>query len=59
LSVERAEVAAKLEALRAAADVGVTDIQRGAYTEFSEPRSLESYLKRLTDEFVERARPTR
>ena len=54
-----AEDAAKLDALRAAADVGMADIQRGAYKEFAEPGSLESYLNGLTNDTVERPRRRR
>jgi antitoxin ParD1/3/4 len=46
------EEAAKLDALRAAADTGIADIQRGAYREFVEPGSLETYLTRLTDDLT-------
>jgi antitoxin ParD1/3/4 len=53
------EEAAKLEALRAAADTGIADIQRGDYREFVEPGSLESYLTRLTDKLTSARKRTR
>jgi antitoxin ParD1/3/4 len=45
-----AEAAARLDALRAAADAGIADIERGAYREFIEPGSLESFLNKLGDD---------
>jgi len=47
-----AEEAAKLEALRAAAKAGLGALERGAYTEFPDGRSLENYLDKITDEVV-------
>jgi antitoxin ParD1/3/4 len=47
-----AEDAAKLEALRAAAETGIAALETGAYEEFPDGRSLQAYLKDATDEFV-------
>ncbi len=37
--------AAKLDALRAAVDVGIDDIARGRFTEFASAADLAAYLK--------------
>ena len=53
-----AEDAAKLEALRAAAATGMAAIEAGAYTEFRQPGSLETYLSGISDGIVQtRKRP--
>ena len=53
-----AEDAAKVEALRAAAATGMAAIEAGAYTEFREPGSLETYLSGIADGIVQmRKRP--
>lgn len=44
-----AEDAAKLEALRHAAQIGIVSIERGDYREFSDGTSLKSHLNRLAD----------
>jgi antitoxin ParD1/3/4 len=45
-----AEDAAKLQALRNAADVGIAALDRGAFKDFSEAKSFETYLNGITDE---------
>ena len=52
-----AEDAAKLHALRTAADTGIAALERGAYTEFLESGSLENHLNEITGKVVES--PTR
>ena len=47
-----AEDAAKLQALRDAADVGQAALERGAFREFSEARSFETYLNGIADEVL-------
>ena len=47
-----AEDAAKLQALRNAADVGIAALDRGAFKEFSEAKSFETYLNGITDELL-------
>jgi antitoxin ParD1/3/4 len=47
-----AEDAAKLQALRDAANIGIVALDRGAFREFSEPRSFEKYLNRIADEVL-------
>ena len=47
-----AEDAAKLEALRAAADVGIADLERGDFKEFTNLASLVRYLNGLADEVL-------
>ena len=54
-----AEDAAKLEALRAAAATGIAAIEAGAYREFLEPGSLQTYLSGISDGIVETRRPAR
>ena len=54
-----AEHAAKLDALRAAAATGIAAIEAGAYSEFLEPGSLQSYLTGLPDGVVETRRRAR
>jgi antitoxin ParD1/3/4 len=48
-----AEDAARLEALRAAAATGITAIEAGAYREFLEPGSLQTYLSGISDRVIE------
>src|SRR6266566_15291 len=45
-----AEDAARLKALRDAADAGIAALDRGAFREFSEARSFENYLNGIADE---------
>lgn len=52
-----AEDAAKLDALRAAAAVGIASLERGEFTEFSEPGALADHLHRLADEAIASATP--
>jgi antitoxin ParD1/3/4 len=44
-----AEDAAKLEALRRAAQTGAAAIERGDFREFSDPGALKAHLERLAD----------
>jgi antitoxin ParD1/3/4 len=44
-----AEDAARLEALRAAIDVGIAEIERGEYKEFSSSAELVAHLRRVND----------
>jgi len=55
--VERREMedAAKLEALRAAADVGISDLERGAFREFADRGEMVSYLNALGDRVISRS----
>ena len=57
--VERREQedAARLQVLRSAADVGLRDLESGAFTEFDDAGSLQSYLERASQDAV--ARPMR
>ena len=41
------EEAAKLQALREAADVGISDLERGAFKEFADVAALTRYLTEL------------
>ena len=52
--VERreAEEAAKLEALRAAAQIGVVALERGAFKEFDDASALAAYLDDIADRAV-------
>ncbi|WP_330082529.1 type II toxin-antitoxin system ParD family antitoxin [Methylocystis iwaonis] len=52
--IERREVeeAAKLEALRAAAQVGLDALERGEFREFGEASQLIAYLDQLKDDTV-------
>ena len=54
-----AEDAAKLDALRTAAATGIAAIESGAYREFREPGSLQTYLSEISDGMVETRRPAR
>jgi antitoxin ParD1/3/4 len=47
-----AEDAARLQALRDAAGVGMAALDRGAFREFSEARSFEIYLNGIADEVL-------
>jgi antitoxin ParD1/3/4 len=51
-----AEEAAKLEALRAAADVGIAAFERGAFTEFATPAALADHLKAISDRVLSGAK---
>lgn len=51
-----AEDAAKLDALRAAAEIGFADLERGAYKEFVDKRALEAYLNEVSEDLVETRR---
>ena len=53
-----AEDAAKLEALRTAAEAGIAALEGGAYKEFADAGSLESYLKEVANSIVN-TRPRR
>jgi len=57
--VERREQedSARLQALRSAAEVGLHDLEGGAFTDFDEAGSLQSYLERVSRDAV--ARPMR
>ena len=44
-----AEEAARLEAMRAAVDVGIDEIERGEYKEFSSAEELVAHLRRVSD----------
>jgi antitoxin ParD1/3/4 len=52
--VERreAEEAAKLEALRAAAEIGVAALERGAFKEFDDAAALVAHLDKVADRAV-------
>lgn len=41
------EQAAKLEALRAAVQVGIDELDRGEYVEFADPKSLAAFIDSL------------
>jgi antitoxin ParD1/3/4 len=45
-----AEDEAKLQALRDAANAGIAALERGAFREFSEARSFETYLNGIADD---------
>jgi antitoxin ParD1/3/4 len=45
-----AEDAARLAALRSAAEVGISALERGAYREFSDAATLEQYLNEIADQ---------
>jgi antitoxin ParD1/3/4 len=47
-----AEDAAKLQALRSAAELGMAALDRGALTEFSEATSFERYLTGIADDVL-------
>ena len=59
--IERREVedAAKLEALRTAADAGIAALEAGAYKGFLDERSLQTYLNAVADNVVETRRRRR
>jgi antitoxin ParD1/3/4 len=48
-----AEDAARLQALRAAAAVGLAVLDRGDYVEFAEPDELKTYLGDLTERTIQ------
>ena len=50
----RAEHAAKLEALRAAAQEGLASMERGDYLTFPDARSLNAYFGQITDRAIKR-----
>jgi antitoxin ParD1/3/4 len=47
-----AEDAARLKALREAAQVGLDALDRGEYMEFDDPEELKNYLREVTDRAV-------
>jgi antitoxin ParD1/3/4 len=47
-----AEDAARLEALRAAAEVGIAALDNGAFSEFSDPGGLENYLIGMSSDVI-------
>ena len=47
-----AEDTAKLQALRDAAGAGIAAIDRGAFKEFSEAKSFDTYLNGIADELL-------
>ena len=49
-----AEDAGKLEALRAAARVGVSALDRGEFKEFRDIEDLQAYLNNLSDKVISR-----
>ncbi len=49
-----AEAAAKLDALRAAAGVGVAALDRGEFKEFRDIEDLQAYLNNLSDRIISR-----
>src|SRR5207302_9095026 len=49
-----AEAAARLDALRAAAMVGIAAFDRGAFNEFADAPTLEAYLNNITVEALDR-----
>ena len=49
-----AEEAGKLEALRAAAGVGVAALDRGEFKEFRDIEDLQAYLSNLSDRIISR-----
>ena len=58
--VERREQedSARLHALRSAADVGLSDLEKGAFTEFDDAGALQTYLPRVSQGvFDRRLRP--
>ena len=48
----RAAHAAKLEALRAAVQVGIDELDRGEYREFKSTKALSAYLDKLTEDAI-------
>ena len=54
-----AEDAAKLESLRAAAEIGLAALEAGAYKEFVDAGSLEKYLNEISEDKVETRRRRR
>lgn len=50
----RAAQAAKLEALRAAVQVGIDELDRDEYIEFADAKALSTYLDELTEKTIER-----
>lgn len=46
------EQAAKLEALRAAVQVGIDEFDRGEYLEFKSTKALSVYLDKLTEDAI-------
>ncbi len=47
-----AEHAAKVQALRDAANLGIAALDRGAFKEFSEAKSFDTYLNGIADEVL-------
>jgi antitoxin ParD1/3/4 len=52
VETREAEEAAKLEALRAAAQVGFNALDRGEFAEFSDASALIAHLDRIADKFA-------
>lgn len=48
-----AEDAAKLEALRRAADIGIADLQSGSFKEFADPDAFRRYLEGIVSHVPE------
>ena len=46
------EQAAKLAALRAAVQVGIDELDRGEYREFTDTKSLSKFMKKLTKDAI-------
>jgi antitoxin ParD1/3/4 len=52
------EAAAKLEALRAAAQLGISDLDRGEFKEFADASALVTHLNKLADTVLSGTRGT-
>ena len=50
VETREAEDEARIEALRAAIQVGIDDIERGDYVEFTDPDELAAYINRIEPE---------
>ena len=57
IEARRAEEAAKLEALRAAARVGLDELERGEYREFTDAKSLAAYVDKMTARAIAGRKP--
>ncbi|MFT4241820.1 MAG: type II toxin-antitoxin system ParD family antitoxin [Acidovorax sp.] len=55
VEARRAEHAAKLQALRAAVQVGIDSMDAGRYTAFDSPEALEAHLDALADRAIAEA----
>ena len=51
------EDAAKVAALRQAAEVGIADLERGAFQEFADAEELTAYLNEVADRVLSNLRP--